>query len=110
MNWRFGTEKDADRASGRIEAAAVLPRLEEGEVHLMEVYTVSIRERGDEDMDIWTSAFSTRELAEEFAKKAKERLAGYSMEDEWQISIDSAELNDEMYLDWIDSRYEDYEQ
>ncbi len=75
-----------------------------------EVYTVSMRERGDEDMDIWTSAFSTRELAEEFAKKAKERLARYGMEDEWQISIDSAELNDEMYLDWIDARCDDCEE
>ena len=72
-------------------------------------YIVAMKERSDDEMSIWASPFTSREKAEAFVAKVKQRLAQYGMENEWQIDIDSGEMNDEQYLVWIDARYEDYE-
>jgi hypothetical protein len=71
------------------------------------IYIVSMKEYGDDEMSILSAPFSNRKKADEFVLKVKERLAKYHMKDEWQIDIDSGEMNDEQYLDWIDARYED---
>lgn len=68
-------------------------------------YTVSMKERGDDNMSIWSSIFLTREKADAFVKKVEERLRKYDMIDDMQIDIDCSEPDDELYLDWIDDRY-----
>lgn len=83
-----------------------LPHIVEGEIHLMHVFTVTIMEKGDMEMTPWVSSFSSREKAEAFVEKAKEKLRGLGIEDEVGVTIDSGELDDEQYLDWIDARWE----
>ena len=73
------------------------------------VYTVTIRENGSYDFTPWVSTFSSREAAEAFAAKAEEKLKQYGAEDEMQITLDSGEMDSELYLDFIDARYESYD-
>ena len=73
----------------------------------MKICTVTILERGDFDMEPWVTSFSSREKAEAFVEKAKEKLRQYGVEDEVSVTYDSGEVDDEMYLDWIDARWEE---
>ena len=44
------------------------------------IWTVSIKDREDAEMDIWTASFSTEKKAEDFKAKAEEKLKGYGVE------------------------------
>ena len=68
------------------------------------IYTVAIKDLESEEMDIWTSAFSTREKAEAFMQEAKRKLAVLGITTV-QVCLDSGYLDDDMYLGWIDDRY-----
>ena len=57
------------------------------------IWTVSIKDRLEPEMDIWTATFSTEKKADDFIEKAKEKLRSY--------------LDDEMYLSWIDARWDE---
>lgn len=74
------------------------------------IYTVTIVERGDDDMMPWVTAFSSEEKAEAFIEKVKAKLRLYGVEDQVSVTCDSGNLDDEMYLDWIDARYSDLEE
>lgn len=74
------------------------------------VYIVAMKERDDESMDIWAAPFTSRERAAAFVEKVCERLEKYGMDGKWDISIDSGEMDSEMYLDWIDARYDEEEE
>ena len=68
------------------------------------VYTVAIKDLECEEMDIWTSAFSTRALAEEFMREVRRRLAAYGVTTV-QVCLDSGALDGDVYLSWLDDRY-----
>ncbi len=68
------------------------------------IYTVAIKDLESKEMDIWTSAFSTREKAEAFMQEAKRKLAVRGITTV-QVCLDSGYLDDDMYLGWIDDRY-----
>lgn len=65
------------------------------------IYTVSIT---DGDREPWISSFSSRERAEAFKCKAKERLKQYGAT--WvSVESDKGSLDSEEYLEWIDDTY-----
>lgn len=68
------------------------------------VFTVAIKDLECEEMDIWTSAFSTRELAEEFMRAVRRKLAAYGVTTV-QVCLDSGDLDGDVYLSWLDDRY-----
>lgn len=82
--------------------------VDEQDVDEKTVYIVSMKEREDDDMDIWSTPFTSHEKADAFVEKVVDKLEKYGMGGQWQISIDSGKPDDEMYLDWIDARYEEY--
>lgn len=41
------------------------------------IWTVSIKDRLEPEMDIWTATFSTEKKADDFIEKAKEKLRSY---------------------------------
>ena len=58
-------------------------------------------------MDVMTSSFSTREKAERFAEKLRDKLKSLNL-DGFQVSIDSGYLDDDTtYIDWIEEMYEE---
>lgn len=71
------------------------------------LWTVSIKERDDPDMDIWTACFSTEKKADAFKAAAEAKLKGYGVIERVDVTKDCSTLDDDMYLDWIDERYGD---
>lgn len=69
------------------------------------IWTVSIKDREDEEMDIWTAAFSTEQQAKEFKAKAERKLKGYGVYETVDVCIDCSYLGSELYLEWLDDRY-----
>ena len=58
------------------------------------IYTVSLKSSIETDMDVMTSSFSTREKAERFAEKLRDKLKLLNLDD-FQVSIDSGYLDDD---------------
>lgn len=58
------------------------------------IYTVSLKSNIETDMDVMTNSFSTREKAERFAKKLRDKLKSLNLDD-FQVSIDSGYLDDD---------------
>ena len=65
---------------------------------------MAIKDLECNEADIWTSAFSTREAAENFKVEVEAKLAEYGITTS-QVCLDSGYLDDDMYLDWLDDRY-----
>lgn len=70
-----------------------------------EIWAVSIKDREDAEMDIWTAAFSTEQQAKEFKAKAERKLKDYGVYETVDVCIDCSYLGSELYLDWLDDRY-----
>ena len=68
------------------------------------IVTVCI-DRSDIDGKPWVSAFSSRPKAEAFRQKLKDKLIAYGVSDLFIITIDSGDLDDEQYLEWIDQDF-----
>lgn len=69
----------------------------------MKIYTVAIVWTDTDCLeDCFISVFSTREAAESYAEKAREHLLAKYTEDDFRICFDSANLDSEDYLDYID--------
>ena len=68
------------------------------------ITTVTI-DRCDSEYAPWVSSFSSRALALEFKRKVIAKLETYGISDVFVVFIDSGELNDEQYLDWIDNEF-----
>ena len=71
------------------------------------IWTVSIKDREDADMDIWTASFSTEKKADAFKAAAEEKLKTYGVFEDVDVTKDTSRLDDDMYLDWIDARYDE---
>ena len=71
------------------------------------IWTVSIKDRLEPEMDIWTATFSTEKKADDFIEKAKEKLRSYDALNTTDVIKDRSYLDDEMYLDWIDARWDE---
>lgn len=69
------------------------------------IWTVSIKDREDEEMDIWTASFSTREQADAFKAAALEKLKYYGVHETVDVCIDCGYIDGEEYLDLLDERY-----
>lgn len=76
----------------------------------MKIFTVTIIERGDNEMEPWVTSFSSKEKAKAFMEKAIAKIEEYGVRDDVSITCDSGEIDDEMYLDWIDARWEECEE
>ena len=71
------------------------------------IYTVSLKSNIETDMDVMTSSFSTREKAERFAEKLRDKLKSLNL-DGFQVSIDGGYLDDDTtYIDWIEEMYKE---
>ena len=68
------------------------------------VWTVSIKDREDSDMDIWTTSFSAEEKADAFKAAVEEKLKAYGAFEKVDVIKDSGSLDDTGYLSWIDTR------
>ena len=71
------------------------------------IWTVSIKDREDSDMDIWTASFSSEKAADAFKAAAEGKLQGYGVLNTVDVIKDCGFIDDESYLDWIDDRYGD---
>mgnify|MGYP006878153544 CR=1 FL=1 len=67
------------------------------------IYTVSFRPMLDDDSDICTACFTTRENAEKFAAEVENRFGNRHP---LQICIDSDVPDSETYLDFLDDLFE----
>lgn len=76
----------------------------------MKICTVTIIERDDHEMEPWVTSFSSREKAEAFMDKVTAKLREYGAENDVSVTYDSGDLDDEMYLDWVDARWEPEEE
>lgn len=90
--------------NGLVDACDV-EEIEEAEEKFSGIWTVSIKDRLEPEMSIWTASFSTEEKANAFVKKVKEKLKSYGALDTTDVIKDRSYLDDEMYLDWIDDRW-----
>ena len=61
--------------------------------------------RCDPECTPWVSSFSSRERAVEFQRKVEEKLDSYGVSGAFLITMDSGDLNDEQYLDWLDAEF-----
>ena len=68
------------------------------------IYTVTL-DRCDSEHMPWVSSFSSREQALEFQRKVEEKLDSYGVSGAFLITMDSGDLNDEQYLDWLDAEF-----
>lgn len=92
---------------GDYEHRIILEALNEDNVKKSAImYNVAIKDLEDDECDIWISSFSTREKAEAFMKEAKRKLCDLNI-CTVQVCLDSAYVDDDMYLGWIDDRYGD---
>lgn len=97
-----GGELSLDAPPGRYPLVCQSTR--EAEPRRKAIFTVAIKDLACEEMDIWTSAFSTRELAEEFMRAVRRKLAVYGVTTV-QVCLDSGDLDGDVYLSWLDDRY-----
>lgn len=73
--------------------------------HHVQFWTVSILDRDDPEMDVWTHIFSTEQKADDFILKVQEKLKKYDV-DTVTVTKDFTEnIDDDFYLDWLDQRY-----
>ncbi len=72
-------------------------------MNIGKIYTVTISTNEPESLP-WVTPFSNRTRAYAFKKKAEAKLRSYNVEDV-TVSVDSAELDSDSYLDWIDEEY-----
>ena len=68
------------------------------------ITTITIN-RCDPDCLPWVSAFSSREKAISFKRKVEEKLEFYGKSDLFLVTMDSGELDDEQYLEWLDAEF-----
>ena len=61
--------------------------------------------RCDPECTPLVSSFSSREQALEFQRKVEEKLDSYGVSGAFLITMDSGDLNDEQYLDWLDAEF-----
>ncbi len=73
------------------------------------VWTISIKDREDDEMDIWTASFSTEDKADSFKARVEEKLKGYGRLETVDVIKDCSVIDSEMYLSWIDDRYNEDE-
>ena len=66
-------------------------------------------DRCDADYTPWVSSFSSRARAVEFKRKVEEKLDSYGVSDIFLVTMDSGELDDEQYLEWIDAEFREEE-
>lgn len=78
---------------------------EEDEERFSGIWTVSIKDRLEPEMSIWTATFSTEKKADDFIEKVKKKLKGYGVLDTTDVIKDRSYLDDEMYLEWVDDRW-----
>lgn len=97
-----GGEVNLDAPPGRYPLVCQSTR--EAEPRRKAIFTVAIKDLACEEMDIWTSAFSTRELAEEFMRAVRRKLAAYGVTTV-QVCLDAGDLDGDVYLSWLDDRY-----
>lgn len=97
-----GGEVNLDAPPGRYPLVCQSTRA--AEPRRKAIFTVAIKDLACEEMDIWTSAFSTRELAEEFMRAVRRKLAAYGVTTV-QVCLDSGDLDGDVYLSWLDDRY-----
>ena len=71
------------------------------------IWTVSIKDRLEPEMDIWTATFSTEKKADDFIEKAKEKLRSYDALNTTDVIKDRSYLDVEMYLSCIDARWDE---
>lgn len=68
----------------------------------MKVWTVAIvRPSGDP----WVASFSSEKKAKKFKKNCETALRDAGHADDTVLSIDSGDIDSDLYLDWIDERY-----
>lgn len=68
------------------------------------IYTVTL-DRCDSEHMPWVSSFSSRTKAIEFKQKVEEKLDSYGVSNIFLVTMDSGELDDEQYLEWIDAEF-----
>lgn len=61
--------------------------------------TISIKDREDAEMDIWTASFSSEEKADAFKAAAEEKRKSYGVFQTMDVTKDCSELDDEMHFD-----------
>lgn len=98
-------ERALDQIENGIVDTCDVEEIGEEEERFSGIWTVSIKDRLEPEMSIWTTAFSTEKKADDFVEKAKERLKSYGALDTTDVIKDRSYLDDEMYLDWIDDRW-----
>lgn len=91
---------------GKSDIAEILEILDD-RPQSQKIWTVSIKDREDAEMDIWTTSFSTEKAADAFKKSAEEKLKSHGVLNTVDVIKDCGFIDDEGYLDWIDDRYSD---
>ena len=100
-------ERALDQIENGIVDTCDAEEIGEEEERFSGIWTVSIKDRLDPEMSIWTAAFSTEKKADDFMEKVKEKLKSYGALDTTDVIKDRSYLDDEMYLDWIDARWDE---
>ena len=98
-------ERALDQIENGIVDTCDVEEIGEEEERFNGIWTVSIKDRLEPEMSIWTASFSTEKKADDFAEKVKEKLKSYGAIDTTDVIKDRSYLDDEMYLDWIDDRW-----
>lgn len=62
------------------------------------------------EMDPWISVFSTREKADDFARKAKAIIERFGYQNDLIVAGDSGFVDGDSYLELLDSELEAYEE
>lgn len=99
-----------DQIENGIVDTCDVEEIDEEEQVFSGIWTVSIKDRLEPEMSIWTASFSTEKKADAFIEKVKERLKKYDALETTDVVKDKSYLDDEMYLDWIDDRWCEYEE
>lgn len=98
-------ERALDQIENGIVDTCDVEEIGEEEERFSGIWTVSIKDRLEPEMSIWTAAFSTEKKADDFVEKVKKKLKSYGALDTTDVIKDRSYLDDEMYLDWIDDRW-----
>jgi hypothetical protein len=62
------------------------------------------------EMDPWISVFSTREQANDFAKRAKAIIERFGYQEDLVVASDSGLVDSDLYLELLDSDLDAYEE
>ena len=62
------------------------------------------------EMDPWISVFSTREKANDFAKRAKAIIERFGYQNDLVVASDSGLVDSDLYLELLDSDLDAYEE